>query len=591
MPSSSVGTAFAAIIPKFDSASLKSAMTSAAKTVEDKLGSAAKSFPGKLGGAISSAGSAIGGALKTGLAGGAAAGAAALGASLKGTFDNYASYEQLTGGVETLFKSSADAVKKYADDAYKTAGMDANSYMDTVTSFSASMISSLGGNTKQAAELSNQAIVDMSDNANKMGTDMRDIQNAYQGFAKQNYTMLDNLKLGYGGTQAEMKRLLSDAEKITGKKYDLSSFADITEAIHAVQTEMGITGTTSKEASTTIEGSINSMKASWTNWLTELGKDDADMGAATSELVDSIVTAASNVVPRIVTIAGNLKDEVTKRLPELWEAVKGYIDGIDIGGTLSGIMEQVSSFVGSIDWAGLVSGAIDGITDAVTGVMDSIGDAVANCDDGILDAVLGIIGSAVSAIAANAPRFLASAGVLIASLVVGIGRNVGKVATKFGEVVAKGVAAVKAKASQFIGAGLNLVRGIVSGIGQGAEWVKTKITEVCSNALGALKSFFGIHSPSTVMAKMGGYMMQGWADGISGSKAKAVNSVKLASRDVLRAATKGGTIALSAGLGMTHAAATAGNTYIVNGVTYDDGSNVAEAVGDLVRGLRIRKRS
>ncbi len=591
MPSSSIGTAYAAIVPKFDKASLGSAMTGAAKTVEGKLAGAAKSFPGKLGGAISSAGSAIGGALKTTLAAGAAAGGAALGASLKSAFDDYASYEQLTGGVETLFKKSANAVKKYADEAYKTAGMDANSYMDTVTSFSASMITSLGGDTKKAAKLSNQAIVDMSDNANKMGTNMQDIQNAYQGFAKQNYTMLDNLKLGYGGTQSEMKRLLSDAEKLTGKKYDLSSFADITEAIHAVQTEMGITGTTSKEAATTIEGSINSMKASWTNWLTELGKDNADMEGATKELVESIGTALDNIIPRIITIAENLKTELGKRLPEIWESIQEWAAGIDLGQMLTDAVTKIQEFVSSIDWGELLSSAIDGIFDAVIGVMDSISELLEGSDDGILEAELGVITKVVEAIIRNVPRFLAAGARLVMALVTAIGRNAANVASKFGQTVMAGVNAVKEKASSFASAGLDLVRGIVNGIGDGASWVRSKITEVCSNALDALKSFFGIHSPSTVMAKMGGYMMQGWADGISGSKAKAVNSVKAASRDVLRAAAKGGTIALTAGLGMTPATAAAGNTYVVNGVTYDDGSNVAEAVGDLVRGLRIRRRS
>ena len=190
----------------------------------------------------------------------------------KEALDSYSSFEQLTGGVETLFKDSGSTVEEYAQQAYQTAGMSANEYMDTITSFSTSLISSLGGDTAKAAEAGNQAVIDMSDNANKMGTNIQDIQNAYQGFAKQNYTMLDNLKLGYGGTKEEMERLLADAEKLTGQHYDLSSFNDITEAIHAIQTEMGITGTTAKEAATTIEGSVNSAKAAYSNWLTSLGE-------------------------------------------------------------------------------------------------------------------------------------------------------------------------------------------------------------------------------------------------------------------------------------------------------------------------------
>ena len=170
--------------------------------------------------------------------------------------NSYAEYEQLAGGVETLFKDSSNKLMGYADQAYKTAGMSANEYMSTVTSFSASLLQSLEGDTEKAADYANQAVIDMSDNANKMGTSIEMIQNAYQGFAKQNYTMLDNLKLGYGGTKEEMERLLADAEKISGIKYDISSFGDVTQAIHVIQTELGITGTTAKEASSTIQGSF-----------------------------------------------------------------------------------------------------------------------------------------------------------------------------------------------------------------------------------------------------------------------------------------------------------------------------------------------
>ena len=186
---------------------------------------------------------------------------------------SYADYEQLIGGVETLFKTSADTVSQYADIAYKTAGLSANDYMETVTSFAASLLQSLGGDTEKAAAKADQAIIDMSDNANKMGTAMESIQYAYMGFAKQNYTMLDNLKLGYGGTKSEMERLLADATALSGIEYDLSSFADIVEAIHVIQDNLGITGTTAKEADSTIQGSIASMRSAWANssreWQTQ----------------------------------------------------------------------------------------------------------------------------------------------------------------------------------------------------------------------------------------------------------------------------------------------------------------------------------
>ena len=218
---------------------------------------------------------------------------------------NYAEYEQLAGGVETLFKKSARKVMNYATAAYETAGLSANEYMATVTSFSASLLQGLEGDTEAAADYANQAIVDMADNANKMGTSIEMIQNAYQGFAKQNYTMLDNLKLGYGGTKTEMQRLIADANKVkeaNGEMADLSidSFADVTEAIHIMQEEMGIAGTTAKEASDTISGSLAAVKAQWNNLLTAISQGDGwDTGVYISNLIDTVSTAFKNLKPVI----------------------------------------------------------------------------------------------------------------------------------------------------------------------------------------------------------------------------------------------------------------------------------------------------
>lgn len=256
--------------------------------------------------------------LKSGLATAAKVGAAALTAAATGvaaltkaSIDQYAEYEQLVGGVDTLFKAASDKVQEYAANAYKTAGMSANEYMDTVTSFSASLLQSLGGDTEKAAQKADQAITDMADNANKMGTGMEMIQNAYQGFAKQNYTMLDNLKLGYGGTKEEMERLLADAEKLSGQKFDISSYSDIVDAIHVVQTEMGITGTTAAEAASTIEGSSGSAKAAWSNLITGIADENADFKTLTSNFVDSLVTAGKNIIPRISVILGGISQLVT----------------------------------------------------------------------------------------------------------------------------------------------------------------------------------------------------------------------------------------------------------------------------------------
>lgn len=256
--------------------------------------------------------------LKSGLATAAKVGAAALTAAATGvaaltkaSIDQYAEYEQLVGGVDTLFKAASDKVQEYAANAYKTAGMSANEYMDTVTSFSASLLQSLGGDTEKAAQKADQAITDMADNANKMGTGMEMIQNAYQGFAKQNYTMLDNLKLGYGGTKEEMERLLADAEKLSGQKFDISSYSDIVDAIHVVQTEMGITGTTAAEAASTIEGSSGSAKAAWSNLITGIAADNADLDTLIGNFVSSVETAAGNIIPRVSVMLGGISQLVT----------------------------------------------------------------------------------------------------------------------------------------------------------------------------------------------------------------------------------------------------------------------------------------
>lgn len=298
--------------------------------------------------------SGLGEKLKSGLAtagkvavAGVAAGATAIGALGTKAVAAYADYEQLVGGVETLFKDSQDQVMDYANNAYKTAGLSANKYMETVTSFSAALLQSLDGDTSAAADKANLAITDMSDNANKMGTDMTSIQNAYQGFAKANYTMLDNLKLGYGGTQAEMERLLSDAEKISGIKYDISSYADIVDAIHAVQTEMGITGTTAEEAASTIQGSFGMMKSAWQNLVTGMADPDQDLGVLVGNFTDSVVIAGNNLIPRIQEL-----------LPRIVEATTSLI------GTVS---EQLPAILGTV-----LPSLVEGATNLVTGLMAAL---------------------------------------------------------------------------------------------------------------------------------------------------------------------------------------------------------------------------
>lgn len=284
--------------------------------------------------------------------------ATGLTAMTKSAVEQYSDYEQLVGGVETLFKDSSDKVVEYANNAYKTAGLSANEYMDTVTSFSASLLQGLGGDTEKAAETANLAITDMSDNANKMGTDMASIQNAYQGFAKQNYTMLDNLKLGYGGTASEMARLINDSGvlgdtmTVTADNVNSVSFDKMIEAIHVVQTDMGITGTTAKEAATTIQGSIGMMKSAWTNLLTGMADPSQDMGVLINNLVDSVMAVADNLVPRIadtlpriVTGISSLAQKLAPYIPPLIEQILPSL----IQGATSLLSELVNNLPGILE--------------------------------------------------------------------------------------------------------------------------------------------------------------------------------------------------------------------------------------------------
>lgn len=261
----------------------------------------------------------LGIAAKAGVAAVAAVGTATV-AIGKTALDAYSNYEQLVGGIDTLFKSSSAKMQQYAANAYQTAGVSANRYMEISTSFAAALISSLGGNTEAAADMANTAITDMSDNANKMGTSLETVQEAYMSLSRGNYEMLDSLKLGYGGTKSELQRLLSDAEKFSaaqGKVRDFSvdSYSDIVEAIHIVQDEMGITGTTAEEAATTIEGSVNMAKAAWDNWLAGLGNEDADMEGLTDQLVQSVVIAGKNIIPRVGQIMTTLGQTVADYAP------------------------------------------------------------------------------------------------------------------------------------------------------------------------------------------------------------------------------------------------------------------------------------
>lgn len=351
---------------------------------------------------------------------GVGAGAVALSKFCKDSIQQYSEYEQLVGGVETLFKKSSDKVVEYSKNAYKTAGLSANDYMNTVTSFSASLLQGLKGNTEKSADMANLAIVDMSDNANKMGTSMDSIQTAYQGFAKQNYTMLDNLKLGYGGTASEMARLINDSgvlgkqTKISADTVNSVSFDKIIEAIHKTQTEMGITGTTSKEASTTIQGSIASMKASWTNLMTGISDPKQDLGKLISNVIDTATTSLGNITPRIVAILPRISEalrllngQIIKLLPSMMgellpELLKSATDLVNsfikvLPPLLITIITAISNALPSI-----LPTLIDGVLKLIVGLITNLPAII----QPLLEALPSIIIKVVDTIIENLPLLI-----------------------------------------------------------------------------------------------------------------------------------------------------------------------------------------
>ena len=349
---------------------------------------------GKVFSKIGSAAAKVGKTIAVGLA---AAGAAVVGVGKK-ALDSYADYEQLVGGVETLFKDSADTVIANSQKAYQTAGMSANDYMETVTGFSASLLQSLGGDTVAAAKKADMAIIDMSDNANKMGTSIESIQTAYQGFAKQNYTMLDNLKLGYGGTKEEMERLLEDATKLSGIEYDISSYADIVDAIHVVQTEMGITGTTAKEASSTISGSISAAKASWQNLLTGLADDTQDLDVLVNNFFESIVTVGDNIIPRIGIVLNGITGLIQKLAPKIISAIPGVMQQV-LPSVVQGATALLQAFVGVLpDLARMILGVLPDLIEALETVFKGIVDALPDLIEAIAQALPTLIPQLVTAL-------------------------------------------------------------------------------------------------------------------------------------------------------------------------------------------------
>lgn len=415
----------------------------------------------------------------------------------------YADYEQLVGGVETLFKDSQDKVMEYANNAYKTAGLSANEYMETVTSFSASLLRSLDGDTSAAAEKANLALTDMSDNANKMGTDMTSIQNAYQGFAKANYTMLDNLKLGYGGTQAEMERLLADAEKISGIKYDISSYADIVDAIHVVQTEMGITGTTAEEAASTIQGSFGMMKSAWQNLVTGMADPDQDLGVLVGNFTDSVVIAGNNLIPRIQELLPRIVEATTSLigtvseqlpailgtvLPSLVEGATNLVTGLmaalpsvlsvlaDVAPTvINTLVPALIELLPQITQTGIdvIVSLAQGIADALPQLIPAATDAIIEIVEvltspenlgNLIDAALAIILALVDGLVDATPKLIAAVPDVISNLVTAIIANMPKILEAGVEITMALADGLIKALPELIAAIPNLILGIVQGI-------------------------------------------------------------------------------------------------------------------------------
>lgn len=408
----------------------------------------------------------LAGKLKGGLATAAKVGAAALAAAATGvaaltkaSIDQYAEYEQLVGGVDTLFKTASDKVQEYAANAYKTAGMSANEYMDTVTSFSASLLQSLGGDTDKAAQKADQAITDMADNANKMGTGMEMIQNAYQGFAKQNYTMLDNLKLGYGGTKEEMERLLADAEKLSGQKFDISSYSDIVDAIHVVQTEMGITGTTAAEAASTIEGSGGSAKAAWANLITGIADDNADLDTLIGNFVSSVETAAGNIIPRVSAILGGISQLVTSASTTIIPMVITTITD-----NLPSLLQAAAALVGALG-QGIID-SLPAITQAAIDILFFLSNGLIENLPTLIDGIVQVTMTIVQML--TSPDFLTqlieTAILLITTLAQGLIDAIPQLIAAVPLIIGNLLAAIIVELPNIIQMGIDLLFALIDGI-------------------------------------------------------------------------------------------------------------------------------
>lgn len=398
------------------------------------------------------------------------AGAAAVSALTTLAVNSYADYEQLVGGVETLYKDSADKVQKYAAIAYKTAGLSANDYMETATSFAAALVSSLAGDTDAAAELANTAVSDMSDNANKFGTDIESLQTAYNGFAKGQFQLLDNLKLGYGGTKQEMQRLLDDANKLNaaqGKytKYTIDNYADIVQAVHDIQTEMDITGTTAREASSTIQGSTSAAKAAWSNLVTGVADDNADFILLVNDFVDSVGTAAQNILPRIeIALDGaaklieHLVPPIMAKLPALIETVLPKLARSAVN-IVQKLVSEIRANAGKL-------------IDSAVQIITVLGNGIYQMLPTVAQSALQIILTMVSKLNENLPQMLDTAGRMLISFVQGISNHLPDIVKAAGSIIGTLLTYFVNHLPEIVNGALKMGSAIVDGIMQGisAAW-------------------------------------------------------------------------------------------------------------------------
>lgn len=438
--------------------------------------------------------------------------------------------QQSLGGVETLFKDSADTVKAYAAQAYKTVGLSANDYMEQTTSFAASLLSSVSQDTQAAADLANMAMVDMADNSNKMGTSMQDIQNAYQGFAKQNYTMLDNLKLGYGGTQAEMQRLLKDAEKISGVHYDLGNLADMYSAIHVIQKEMDITGTTAKEASTTLTGSFAAMKAAAENVLADWSTG-ADLTAPLQGLVETAQTfLVGNLLPMIGNVLAGIPELVYTLVPEILQSGTQLVTSLAEGFTqgipdfLSNALPQLLQFTEELRAnAGVfVDAGLNLITQLLNGLIAGLPDLIAYVPDIIIN-ICGVIND-------NMPKILAQGVSIIVQLIAGLVQTVPSLLANWKKILEAVLSVISA--INWLNIGKTILTGVANGVKSMGSSLLNAFKGGFSSALAWIKSL-----PSQAV-QWGKNLIQSFINGLTG-KGGAVGAGAIA-------ATAGATIAKTA---------------------------------------------